>query len=576
MSDVRYVVEIDYLTRGNLQLPNQLVGKMGEIDSLTEGLTSKLGSVGSAFGGIASSIVAAGIDVAILGATAAVGGLIYAVAGLNNELEQTQIGLAAVFQRQGFAQDMNQGMAEASTLMDKMRKDAAALPGEFKDLVGIFQTIANTGYGSGMTTRQLESFAAKTMAAGAIAHMPMHLVGPEMAQLLAGTAHSRNLLWQRMGMSQEMNVHDFNKLSSSKRRQLIEANLPDDEMIKTFQRSFEGGWTTIIDNSKRTVSGLASHLFDSVKGVFNKVNDWYSTNGEAIAHWAEHVGDRIATGFEIAVGYAEKLAPLMKRVADYMEHGDIAGDLKKLAIGGTAFGAGAAGLGLAGSIGAAAGAAGLPALPFTAIIDAGMIADAIALHGALTALTDATSKYHREAVKLWEDIETGFGGAMDKIRSAWEELKPATSEFSEWLGVTLMGRLKSLITGINDVLSMGIRMLEKLHILTPESSTKTGVDEVFERHNRGGFGLANNGASFGIAQGLDTGLPPKLVPDFLDKQGKTNFNIQNHTTNIHQVNFNITQTSDPSRIARLTVDQLNLLARHPKRAQLAPNFGKLT
>src|ERR1700722_15240392 len=109
-----YRVLIDYELRGDVDRPvARATGKLGEldragqrvggaIDAVGGKLASFGGAVADAFTGAVERVGALGAAVGSLGVGAALAAVTYGAGHLNNELEQTNLSLAAIFQAQGY------------------------------------------------------------------------------------------------------------------------------------------------------------------------------------------------------------------------------------------------------------------------------------------------------------------------------------------------------------------------------------------------------------------------------------------------------------------------------------------
>ncbi len=314
MSDVTYVVETVFESKGSGQLEQATFGaggargfegKVGSLYGAFERLDSQLRGMGRSimapFDAIANKVVDVGVGLGKLGAVAGVGAVTYGVAKLNNELEKTNISLGAMFEANGKAGNIAGGMKLGAEVMSQMRKDAAALPGEFEDLVGIFKTIAIPGFGAGASIKQLEAMSAKTMAFGAVAGLPQEQVAREMAMLMEGRAGGHNVLGMRlMGLGGEK-AEKFNKESPAKRLEELTVHLDKYKgSIDAYSRSFEGLSSTFMDNGKRFLGLSTGPLFEKVKGALGEVNDWFSRNQNRIEDVATLIGSKFSYAFDWA------------------------------------------------------------------------------------------------------------------------------------------------------------------------------------------------------------------------------------------------------------------------------------
>jgi len=219
VADVTYKVEVELSTKGNLA--SKLGGFASKAESL-DGLFAKVGGaaskIGDAFEGAVEKAASLAGTMAKLGGAAAIGALAYGVVGINNELEKTEISLAAIFNANGIT-NFTGGMALAADQMAKMRRDAAALPGETRDLVGIFRMVSVPGFQAGGTVDELRKLSGSAMAAGSVMGLPMEQVARETAMLLQGRAGGHNVLGMDLGIT----AHGFNEKSAAERLKIVTA-----------------------------------------------------------------------------------------------------------------------------------------------------------------------------------------------------------------------------------------------------------------------------------------------------------------------------------------------------------------
>jgi hypothetical protein len=429
MSDVIYRVAVELSTKGDLSAQaGGAVSKLGAVDAAAKGATQSASTLASSLGhaleSVADKAISVATSLAMIGAGGAFAAATYGVLKVNNELEKTKISIAAIFGAHGLSKDMPEGMTMATDIMAKMRKDAASLPGEFKDLVGIFKTISVPGFQAGASPEQVRTLSAKTMASGAVAGLPMEQTAREMAMLLEGRAGGHNVLGLRLAGLGGEKAEAFNKLTPEKRFAAVSKELDKfAPAIEAYKTSFEGLSSTLKDNVKGFLGQATSPLFEHIKKSLGEANDWFDTHGDKVSELAERIGDKLGAAWDWVIAKAKALAPIVEHVAVMLkEH---SGE----ALGGAAMGLGALkflpgllsgkGLlsGLVGAVGAAPVAIG-----------------ALAVAGAGKALADPDSPSHAQAVAAVDEI----GGSIGKIL---ETLRPVFSSLltlGEHLGTTVL------------------------------------------------------------------------------------------------------------------------------------------
>lgn len=323
MADVTYRVAIELATTGNLR--TEVSGSISKLDALGgligrvgEQAATLAGSLAGAFERAVEGAANLAATVAKVGGAAAFGAVTYGTVLLNKELENTQIALAAIFGANGLTSSMPQGMSVAGDVMSKMRADAAALPGEFQDLVGIFKTISVPGFQAGASIDQLRGLAAQTMAVSQVMGLPMEQASRELAMLLEGRAGAHNVLGMRVAGLGGERAEAFNKLPAADRLQVVRHELEKfAPAIEAYSHSFEGLSSTLVDNAKRFLGQATSPLFDRIKGALSDANTWFDENQDKVTRWSTGIGDGLAAAFDVA---RERIRAWWPDIQAFAEH----------------------------------------------------------------------------------------------------------------------------------------------------------------------------------------------------------------------------------------------------------------
>jgi hypothetical protein len=281
-ANLSYLVETEFKTKGDP------TGGLDEKAKKTGSIWSKLGSsIGNTISSIGSKIVDIGVTGVKFGLAAGIGAATYGVMGLNRELETTKTSFAAVFSAQGITKDVSSGLDKASQIIEVMRKDAAQLPGEFEDLVGIFQSGIGSALNAGLTAETFEKVSANAMAAGKALSVPLDQAGRELALLLEGRAGSQNVFGTRLGI----HAQGFNDKSSEERVKIIQERLDKFQpAIAAFGKTFDAIWSTTISDGKEFLQIATQPLFEVAKDTLNDINKWFVDNRGQIQEWGIEIG----------------------------------------------------------------------------------------------------------------------------------------------------------------------------------------------------------------------------------------------------------------------------------------------
>ena len=619
-----YKVEIEFASKGDFdQKTNKLGASLDNVNGKLNTSFSKTLQFGDALVGVGSKIMApmdaavskvAGLAVgfAKLGIGAGIGAATYGVSSLNNELEKTQISLGAIFNANGVSSSIQDGITMAGSTMAQMRKDAAALPGEFQDLANIMKGVAVPGLKAGMSVDQLRSTSANLMAAGAVTGLPMDMVAREAAQLIEGRSGAHNVLGMRLaGLSGEK-AETFNKLKPEERIKALTTELNKfAPAIAVYKNSFDGISSTLVDNAKQLLGTATMPLFGQIKNAMADANDWFDANHDKLVATAQDVGLRLSDAFRwgrktleewgpILKTFAENaydklaavwkdIAPTMSKAANSLKEflqspkaidkiievlklyiaakgvGAVSGGAIDLASGGlnlltmakmagvVGTGTQAAGAGAAGATGAAGVAAGAGAGALLA-----PVAATVAAAGSWWAVYDQAKALADEEGRDLGSDALARGAAvvrsMDKVDYANYDylmaLNSLTAAQADYKASVLMAAMAA---------REAADAMRKLADKKIEAQTQDNLD------------MLTMGTTAMVGQFLSSGKRPG------DDEKKKREGMGKHPggggMNIQKVEIVVTSNQDPSRIARAVTDKLASLRRNPRMSPDVPNWG---
>ncbi len=553
------------------------------------GIGGMMSGLGGGISGAADSAAGAalGIGAKVAGtlAAGAFAAVTYGIVAMNAEIEETTIGLAGIFQAQGQTKTGWQGFNDAMDLgagqLKEMRKDAAALPGEFKDLVNVFRTIAIPGLHAGLNPTELRQFSAKTMAIAATTGLPMHVAAREMAGLLEGRSGAHNMLGQRLLGLSGGKATAFNHKTEAERYKML-----NDEMNKyqhafnAYQNSFAGLKTTFTDYAKMFLATATAEPFERVKAALRDMNAWFGGgNGTRAETMAQNIGHALAAGFDYALHEFHKVRDEIMRFAEWSKTHSIKDKAVGIAKSGLGMYAGAkiAGTGLQmaggamsmmGSGGALAGLGSAGAMGTAAALAAPAVAAlmvaTVSLGFALEAAADKTSTWHKAALTATDDMTVAFSELTNGLAASLAGLGPIFKDQFTTIGI-------QLIQGI----TAGMKIAGFLWAPAAAMARDIGNDyDKYVVQPRGGVQ-----EEYKKSAGSQYMWDSTEILDKAFKNGKKNLEHDlkppNHTTHIHRVEINLSSNADPSRIARMTVDELTNLARHPTSARYSKNYGAI-
>lgn len=325
MPDITYQVAIDYVTTGSVSKDlDKAHGGAQKLGSLLNAVWSSSADYGSnlvsSFQGAVEHAGSLLATVTKIGAAAGVGAVVYGIGKLNADLESTQIGLAATFNAFGAVENFSEGTRLAADMVEKMRKDAQALPGEFADLKAFFSLSLSPGLQAGKTPAELEKMSATMMATAASLQVPMDQAAREYAMLLGGRAGAHNILGAKLGLT-GAKATAFNAESGAKRAEdIIKLTKPFDAALPAMEHSWDGLTSTLRDTLKHALQLGTAAPFEHVKATLERINGWFDNNSARVGRWAQQVGDGLALAWDKGVALAEDWWPTILTVAKELGH----------------------------------------------------------------------------------------------------------------------------------------------------------------------------------------------------------------------------------------------------------------
>jgi hypothetical protein len=642
MADVKYEVVVEYQLAGKLQ--QQLPGAQAQVGSFAGmleqgrrgagafggavgdagGRVSALGRALASFAGDATSAFTGAVEragelakaLAMVAGGAAIGAAAYGVTTLNSEIEKTKIGLADILESNGVASNLTEGLGMASDLMREIRKDAAALPGETRDLAKIFKLAEIGGLQAGASSARTEKLSALAMAFGmGTAELDSGTVARELAMLIQGRAGSHNILGLQLAGLGGDKAKAFNEMSSSARFAFLEKEFgKHKDSIAAFSDSYEGLSSTLKDNAKLALQMATSPLFERVKQTLRDVNGWFDQNKTSVEIWAQALGDRLADAFDwgrrkieewwpAVSAFAEhawtRLTEIWDKAQPYVERfgaavKDALADpttidriesVLKLYAGvkiGSAFAGPAASLagGAMQAFGGGEGLAGLAAAgPAAGAAAAALAMLAAGAYGAQQAIEDGGFVFHQAAFDAWANTKESLDEAGVLFKGAAEDfgtnlmtaLKPALE-----LSGTLVLEAARGISGALDFVAhhlqevgavVGGAAAGPLGALAGMGLFRPHLHQTNEQ-----FSPKETPYEFGAG-----GFVKNLADGIVAAQRNTDKRTQAaaHTTTIQRVEINVSSNHEPSRVARDVMAELVEVKRHPTVSRAVKNYSSI-
>lgn len=586
-ADVRYSVLVDFQTKGLDSLSKGLgIGAMSKLGDIEKGFTGIAAGFSRSFGSAIDGVGSALIDT--IGTAAKYGGVTLAAGlgaatktglGFNAMLESATISLATIQDMQ-LGIGIEQGMRGASRAIREATKDAARLPGELKDLVGIMQSVAPAALTRGVGMDRLEKMSANAMAAAAAMGVTYTVAGRQLAATLEGRATSAMAFPMRLGLDR----HALKKMTGLQRADAVESSLAKaGPSIALFQQSWAGLTSTAKDTGRQLAGVMTQPLFGSIKGELGRGLEWFAGNEDKANRWAATLGVGIDNAFHLGIDKIRLWTPAAlafgRTLSSELQHGFHVAEpylvrFEKLAL---RFAAdpnaghmlASAGMGLAGAKVASMGldlgidslrtfgpllsVAGFSAAELTAAALPASVAVAalgVSAYGAFDILTDSSNAWHGFAMQQVKDTGAEFTHLVGATAGLTEALRPV----ADAMGANLLLSINLTVGALDLVVSSMTAFyggMQKLIELIPgvKSLPPTPL---------GGAGYpysANPWQYSGASKSIDS-----AVDDYVGKAP----HVHNHNTTINGgITIKVVSNSDPGRIAKKTFDIFREQLRNP-------------
>lgn len=328
------MAEVEYSVAAILNLENEATAQSAltrlaskadatakSFKDLGSGLATGLGRVGSVVGSTIDQLARLGAGA--LAAGAALGGALAfnevrtGLVNVNAELEQAKLGIASTFNMLGGSDSFAGGLDLAGQLIGKIREDAAALPGEFRDFVGIAGVLTPDLLNAGKSVQEIRDLTRQTAIAAASVGVNFDQAGREMAQLLEGHAGGHNVLGSRLGITTSTKVggKDFNEASAQERFAFLQTKLArGDQSLPAFEKSWAGVTSTLSDYRHQLQGIVTGPLFDKMKGSLLDVSKYYTEHRSLIHQIAGDVGQKIGGAWDYVDGIGRKIPHALSEV----------------------------------------------------------------------------------------------------------------------------------------------------------------------------------------------------------------------------------------------------------------------
>lgn len=276
-------------------------------------IAGRLNEVERASGSSAMAIRGVGTGMVVGAALAAVGALTSRTIELNGQAESTALALAGMMQAGGLtgagASGFSDALAMSESTMAKIRRDAAALPGEAQDFITVFRGGLAGAIRAGMSDPSAIADFTNRFGAVAIAlQVDSDQAGRDLNLMLSGRAGAQVAMWNRLGDAIGMSAQQFNRLNPAQRLQKMRTALAAYQpMIDAYASTWDAIASTAKSNIDELVRVGGKPLFEFAKHNLQQLNNLFGRNEAALQRMATALSNGIVRVLESASYQAEQL-----------------------------------------------------------------------------------------------------------------------------------------------------------------------------------------------------------------------------------------------------------------------------
>lgn len=302
---ITYVVRTEYQIGGNAE------SRASGISSAFGSIASAAGKAGAAFDGLVAKAAQLGMVAASLGAAGGIAAIKTGLVDVNASAESAQIGFANLFNTLGATNSFEAGLGAAAQLMKGIRSDAAVLPGEFQEFVGVAQTLTPALLNAGAGLKEIRKMTSLVAVAGAgMSNLGGGLgqASREVSELLMGRAGTHNTFGMNLGIGTHTMIGSkkFNEATMAERMAYVQEKLAKGhESLNAYARSWAGVTSTFSDGVKMLLGRATQPLFERVKDQLFRINELMG--GQGFESAADRVGLALAHAFDWAVEATKKI-----------------------------------------------------------------------------------------------------------------------------------------------------------------------------------------------------------------------------------------------------------------------------
>ncbi len=241
-----------------------------------------------------------------VGAVFAGAGIFKSLIGFNATIEDSKIQIAGMMAMANKT-NLSDEVSNANGLFDRLLERSRESRGTIEELVRTAAMITEPLVSAGATMQELEDMTLATTVAGKAFGVQWLSAARDVMQAMQGNLTIRDTvtlkLLEGIGYKGQAGHDKFRALARNDKKKAFKElarafSQPQVKQLGEAQaNTFSGRLEKFKETVKITMATVGKPLFEMLTGVLERFNKWFDENRDKITHWAQAIGDGIASAF---------------------------------------------------------------------------------------------------------------------------------------------------------------------------------------------------------------------------------------------------------------------------------------
>lgn len=288
------------------------IGGIGSgLDSLSRFGQNATTQMGRLTAGFRSQYAAVAGLVALLTGGSLIGGMI----GLNKELQNQELSMAAIINAnmrfkdsQGNVVDAQKqfqlSMEASRAMVERFQKDAITSPGTSRDLAEIFTVAVNPALQAGASLERIAELSNLAITTAKITNVDIPQASRDIMQMLTGNAGLEVLLFRQLRAQIGLTAKEFNQLPAPERLERLEKAMrkfatPD--AVNAYARSIDGLQSSMQEYLELFLRAFGAPLAREYQKYLGMSVDYLTKNRDVLLENATAYGEKLVQGIKDVV-----------------------------------------------------------------------------------------------------------------------------------------------------------------------------------------------------------------------------------------------------------------------------------